>query len=325
MGMKSRLFAVFGFLLGLGIAVPLSVNAGTLTCSISAAASCTGGTNAIIFRMSSSTNAHAELPNQSTAAYSSKVVCCSGVTGLGNTCGGTFAVAAKLQAVTNSHIEQNSQANYSNNACISVSSGSISIGYQNSSCSGYDTLVASMSGTTNAHVANQGIYTTKICATASASSQSLTFSLGSNVVNLSLLSTGSVATGVHTMNVSTNAASGVNVVVSGSTLSSGANTVTACTANCSSTAGTSQFGINLVANTTPALGADPSGTPTIGVAATNYNTANSFRYNTGEIVANSTGAINDTTYTVSYIANISPVTAAGSYSTSLQYIATANF
>ncbi|MFA5773002.1 MAG: hypothetical protein WC974_09755, partial [Thermoplasmata archaeon] len=80
--------------------------AGTLSCSITTAAACTG---TVIYRMSGTSNAHAELPSQATAAYDSNVVCCSGVTGLGNACSGTFATALKLSGVTNAHVEQNSQ------------------------------------------------------------------------------------------------------------------------------------------------------------------------------------------------------------------------
>jgi hypothetical protein len=87
-----------------------------------------------------------------------------------------------------------------------------------------------------------------------------------------------------------------------------------------------QFGINLVANTTPAIGANKSGTgsgiPTAGV----YDTADQFKFNpSGEVVASATAATNTNTFTTSYIANINAVTAAGAYSTVLTYTATANF
>lgn len=45
----------------------------------------------------------------------------------------------------------------------------------------------------------------------------------------------------------------------------------------------------------------------------------------GETVANSAGAINNTTYTVSYLVNVSPATAAGTYTSALTYVATGNF
>ncbi|MBI3573367.1 MAG: hypothetical protein HY092_04165 [Candidatus Kerfeldbacteria bacterium] len=149
-----------------------SVDAGTLSCSVTTAAACTG---TVIYRMSGSSNAHAELPSQSTAAYASNVVCCTGVSGLGTACSGTFATALKLSGVTNAHSQQNSLSNYANSACISVpSGGSVSIGYQASNCTGFDTTLGSMAATTNAHVGNGAAYTTKICGTATGAAGTLT-------------------------------------------------------------------------------------------------------------------------------------------------------
>ncbi|MBU6447625.1 hypothetical protein KGQ24_02175, partial [Patescibacteria group bacterium] len=161
--------------------------------------------------------------------------------------------------------------------------------------------------------------------TPTAPAQTLTFSLGSNAINLGNLSSSSVVTGSHTMSLSTNASGGAVVTVSGSTLASGANTIAACATGCASSAGTQQFGINAVANTLPFVGASCSGTAPIAAAATNYNTTNTFRFVSGDTVVSSSGAINTTTCTISYITNISAITAAGSYSTALTYIITGNF
>lgn len=121
----------------------------------------------IILRMSGSTNAHAELASQSTAAYASNVVCCSGVTGLTTTCSGAFATALKLSTITNAHVELGTQSNYTNSSCIQAPSGGSVTVFYGTSCSGYDTTVASMSGsTTNAHIGNASAYANKICATA---------------------------------------------------------------------------------------------------------------------------------------------------------------
>lgn len=148
------------------ISVSGSAYAGTLSCSITTAAACTGGTNTIILRMSGTTNAHTELPGQ--ANYTGSVVCCSGVTGLSNACVSPQATVVKLSGVTNAHIEQNSQANYANLACISVpTGGSVSVGYQATNCTGFDTTIGSMSGTINAHVGDSAAYpATQICASA---------------------------------------------------------------------------------------------------------------------------------------------------------------
>lgn len=86
-------------------------------------------------------------------------------------------------------------------------------------------------------------------------------------------------------------------------------------------AGTEQFGINLVANTVPvSFGADPSpspdGTFATGVASAGYNTANKFKYNADDIVAQTPGGSSGwglTNFTISYIANVGAFTPAGNY------------
>jgi hypothetical protein len=85
-----------------------------------------------------------------------------------------------------------------------------------------------------------------------------------------------------------------------------------------STIGTEQFGINLVANTSPTiLGADPVQDPgslfSYGQVSTDYNTPNLYKYTKGDVVALSTSSSSDTVYTVSYIFNISHVTPGGQY------------
>lgn len=156
--------------------------------------------------------------------------------------------------------------------------------------------------------------------------QYLTFSLGSSSLALGTLDSAAATTGSHTMLVDTNAFLGFSVTVAGATLTSGGNTINAIGATATaSSVGSEQFGINLVANTSPSVGAAPSGTAPIGIAAGQYGVANSFAYNSGDTVASATVATNATTYTLSYLANISSATESGSYATTLTYSATANF
>lgn len=296
-----------------------TVYAGTLSCTVRASA-CSGGETAI-WRMSGTSNAHAELPSQS---LYTQLVCCTGVTGLGNSCTGTFATALKLSGVTNAHIQQT--GSYAQSACISVpSGGSVSVGYQSTNCTGFDTTLGSMTGTTNAHVGDGTAYTTKICATAVGGGQTLTFSLGANSVALGTLSSSAVSTGSHTLTVGTNADNGAVVTYSGATLTSGANTITAMSTAAVSAVGTEQFGINAKDNVTPNVGLECSGTPPIAAAATGYAVVDNFKFVSGETVVSSSGSINDTTCTISYIANISGATEAASYSSTLTYTATGNF
>ncbi len=94
-----------------------------------------------------------------------------------------------------------------------------------------------------------------------------------------------------------------------------------------------QFGMNLVANTSPSsFGADPSqqpvddGTFAFGQAAAGYNTANNYQYNAGDIIAQS-GArgYGETDYTISYVMNITSVTPAGQYRMEQDLVITATF
>lgn len=154
--------------------------------------------------------------------------------------------------------------------------------------------------------------------------ETLTFTLGTTSVVLGTLSAASTASGTSTMSASTNANGGYNVTVSGTTLTSGANTITALASPTTSSTNNKQFGINLMANTTPAVGAAVSGSGT-GTAATGYNTANNFKFVSGDTVSSASIPTNLNSYTVSYIANIDGITSPGAYSTVLNYVATANY
>lgn len=304
--------------------------AGTLSCSVTTAAACT---DTVIFRMSGASNAHAELSGQANANYNSNVVCCSGVSGLGNSCSGTFATALKLSGVTNGHAEQNSQVNYANSVCISVpSGGSVSVGYQATNCNGFDTTLGSMTAATNAHVGDGTAYTTKICATASGVPQSLTFSISDNSIGFGMLSAVAVryATGdttgagadtsdAHTISVTTNASSGYTLSLNGSTLTCGAcggATVSAIGGTAvASSVGAEQFGLRVILN---------SGTGSVSAPYNGSNWALDTASFPDEI---GSGAGDNVTseFGVRYIGNISPSTETGSYNAVLTYTVTATF
>ncbi|MDX9893440.1 MAG: hypothetical protein RB292_03425 [Patescibacteria group bacterium] len=154
----------------------------------------------------------------------------------------------------------------------------------------------------------------------------LSFAIPDPAVDLGTLSDSATKSDSHTMIINTNATNGFAVTVSGSTLTSGVNTIAAIGATASpSTIGAEQFGINLVANNAPSIGADPSGSAPIGAAASPYDTADQFAFNSGDVVASASSLVNQTTFTISYIANVSTATAQGNYSTTLTFAATANF
>ncbi|OGY50624.1 MAG: hypothetical protein A3J59_01320 [Candidatus Buchananbacteria bacterium RIFCSPHIGHO2_02_FULL_56_16] len=156
--------------------------------------------------------------------------------------------------------------------------------------------------------------------------QYLTLSASVSSLDLGTLSNLRATTASHTLAADTNSPSGFTITVSGSTLTSGTNTISATGATAvGSSPGSEQFGFNLVANSAPAAGSNPSGTSPIGSAAGQYGVANSFAFQSGDTVASASVDVNATTYTVSYLANVSTLTEMGTYSTTLTFAATANF
>lgn len=148
-----------------------------------------------------------------------------------------------------------------------------------------------------------------------------------------LFSPTATATATSQMAASTNASSGYNITVNGTTLTSGSNTIPAMTTAAASSTGSGQFGMNLVANTTPNVGSNITPTSTgvnfKGEPLAGYNTANEFEFNSGNQVANSAdggaGPTDSQIYTVSYIVNVPGNQTAGTYTTTLTYICTAQF
>ena len=145
------------------------------------------------------------------------------------------------------------------------------------------------------------------------------------------------ATATSQMAASTNAGTGYSISINGPTLTSGANTIPAMAAAGVGVRGTGQFGVNLKANTTttstPAVGTEvapaANGTSLKGQALTGYDTVDTFKFVSGNAVANSAnggaGPTNAQIFTSSYIANVPGSQAAGTYTTTLTYICTATF
>jgi hypothetical protein len=91
--------------------------------------------------------------------------------------------------------------------------------------------------------------------------------------------------------------------------------ITSLSSTTPSQVGTEQYGINLVANTSPvSLGANPdNGQFGHGIASTNYNTPNQYRYVNGETIASAPKSSGQTIYTISYLVNVNTLTPGGHY------------
>lgn len=165
--------------------------------------------------------------------------------------------------------------------------------------------------------------------------QSISFTISTTTIYFGTLGSGgakyasstnssgdSTETVAHTLSVGTNASYGFTVTVRGQTLTSQqnpANTISAIGGSiASSTPGTEQFGIR----------ATESGGTGVTVSSP-YSYATSYGYGatatTSSTFAVGSGSTQTSTLSLRYITNISAVTEAGTYSTNLNYVATANY
>lgn len=149
-------------------------------------------------------------------------------------------------------------------------------------------------------------------------------------IDLGVLSSGSTATANGYFSVRTYLASGYSVTSVGLPTSESNQTIAPMAATAASSAGTEQFGINLVENTDPAsFGVDPVQVPgdtfSFGAASANYATPDVYRYNELEEIAYSNSSSGQTDFTISYIYNISSVTEAGLYTLNHSIIATSTY
>lgn len=117
---------------------------------------------------------------------------------------------------------------------------------------------------------------------------------------------------------------GYIIQITGNPPSQGIHTLTALTTPSTSHQGAEQFGINMVDNTSPNIGANPVQVPnngfSFGEAATDYDTPDLFKYVNGDIVAQSLSSSGQTDYTLSMIINVSGATPGGRYTGNLSAV-----
>lgn len=159
----------------------------------------------------------------------------------------------------------------------------------------------------------------------------LTFAMTSTSANFSTFSPSSAQTTTATFSIINYTSFGYTVQLIGGALKAGDNEIDPMSATAASQPGTEQFGINLVANTTPSsFGANPNnGTAPnnfgFGQAATNYDTSNQFRYVSGETIALAPKSSGRTDYTLSYLVNVTALTPGGKYSADQTLVVTGTY
>jgi hypothetical protein len=149
-------------------------------------------------------------------------------------------------------------------------------------------------------------------------------SMSGNSINLGILSTNATRYATSQFAVGTNSFSGYNIFTLGTTMTSGNNVIPAVNPTNVSKIGTSQFGLNLRANTVPAVGADVVGSGT-GAPQPGYNTSNAFKFQNGDNIARSPLTSDFNRMTASYIVNINSSQNPGIYATTITYLAVGQF
>lgn len=196
------------------------------------------------------------------------------------------------------------------------SSGSASTNFQSQDSAGI--LGVGSSSSTN-NTLNPGYTTTN--------DPTLSFAIVSGTASFSDFSPATPSTATTSFSVSNYTSYGYVVQIIGNPPSNGSHTLTAMSSTGPSQAGVEQFGINLVANTSPvSLGANPDhGQFGFGDATTNYGTTNNYRYVSGETIVSGPKSGGVTTYTISYIVNVTSLTPGGIYSGGQTIICTGTY
>jgi hypothetical protein len=136
--------------------------------------------------------------------------------------------------------------------------------------------------------------------------------------DLGVLTTEKTSTKTMVVKVKSILSGGYVLQIVGDTPKFNGHNLTALSTPTAATPGVEQFGLNVVANTSPNVGTAPAQTPAdqaiYGAAADNYKISNKFMYVSGDVIGKSSTESGQTDYTVSMIVNIASSTPAGHYS-----------
>jgi hypothetical protein len=157
------------------------------------------------------------------------------------------------------------------------------------------------------------------------------FTVSNTNIDLGKLSTASTKTATANFAIKTYLSHGYSVInASDPPVNNGYTMQSINAVPTASSAGTEQFGINLVFNTNPiSFGADKTYTPdstfSSGLVAPDYSNQNMYVYRKNDVIAYSTSSSSYTNYTISYIFNISSVTPGGTYDLHHVLVATSTY
>ncbi len=155
----------------------------------------------------------------------------------------------------------------------------------------------------------------------------LTVNITSGAIAFPSFSAASPSITTATFSVQNYTSYGYVVQIIGTPPTNPSRTITPMAASGPSVIGIEQFGMNLVANTSPSsFGANPdNGSFGFGGASGNYGTPNSFRYVSGETIALASKSSGITNYTISYLVNVAGLTPGGQYVSNQTLIITGTY
>jgi hypothetical protein len=155
----------------------------------------------------------------------------------------------------------------------------------------------------------------------------LSFAITSSAPAFNSFSPSAASTATATFSVLNYTSYGYVVQLVGTPPTNGAHIISPLASASASTPGTEQFGINLVANTSPtSVGANPdNGQFGFGTAAANYNTSNQYRFVSGDTIASAPKSSGTTNYTISYLVNVNSLTPGGNYTSNQTLVVTGTY
>ena len=155
----------------------------------------------------------------------------------------------------------------------------------------------------------------------------LSFAINNSGINFGNFTASNATMTTANFAISNYTSYGYVVQIVGKPPTNGNHTLPAMATTGASQSGTEQFGINLVANTSPSsVGANPNnGQFGFGAAATSYGSSNQYRYVSGETIASAPKSSGVTTYTISYLVNVAGLTPGGQYTSNQTLIVTGTY
>lgn len=123
----------------------------------------------------------------------------------------------------------------------------------------------------------------------------------------------------------TNVPTGYSISIHGAGVTSGNKNIPSLTVPTLSATGNSQFGINLVSNTNPGIGANQDGPGISALINPDYEITDHYVFRSGDILLSTNNVSDFKRYTVTNVLNRSPSQLPGIYATTLTYVCSVNF